>query len=114
MSWINSTKITQLLLPALAIVLMAMALCSSPSPQQNQAPRKALTEQEDPGPEVQFQAFQAVVPIVKVIVSHELYLIFELTLLAEFDFEEEHGRPDLYRDSYLRILFRRIISINAP
>ena len=35
-------------------------------------------------------------------------------LLTEFDFEEEQGQPDSYQDSYLKTLFRRIISINAP
>ena len=114
MKRIKSPKTTHLLLPVLAIVLLAWALGGSVSTDQNRVLQKSLAEQEDSDQQVHFQAFQAVVPIVKVIVGHELYLIFELTLLAEFDFEQEPDQLDLYRDSYLRILFGRIISIHAP
>ena len=96
------------------MVLLSLALWGNPSTDQIQVSQKSLTEQEDSDQQVEFQTFQAVVPIVKVIVGHELYLIFELTLLAELDFAEDPGQPDSYRDSYLRTLFRRIISINAP
>ena len=113
MNRINSIQVTRWLLPGLAMVLLTLALVL-PSPDRNQATPKSLTEQEDSGQKVQLQDFKAVVPIVKVMINHGLYLIFESTLLAEFDFQEDQVQPDSYPDSYLEILFRRIISINAP
>jgi len=58
--------------------------------------------------------FQAVVPLAKAFVNHELYVIFELTLLTEVDFQNESLDTGSYQSSYFSTLFERIISINAP
>ncbi len=111
---INSTIGTQMLLPAMAMVMLLLALCGSLDSDNNKVPEKSLTQQQESDKPVQLQEFHAVVPMLKVIVSHDLYLIFELTLLAEFKYEQEPNQVGSTRGSYLRTLFGRIIPINAP
>lgn len=62
---------------------------------------------------VHLPAYQAIVPIVQLNLVHELYMIADLDLLHEIEVVEVIALP-LYCNTYLRTLFRLIISPNAP
>ena len=71
------------------------------------------TPGESAGSQILTLDYQAVMPFVKLNLVHGLYLIFELTLLKEVDYEDyQDNAPTSH--SFFKTLFRQIISPNGP
>lgn len=68
---------------------------------------------DEEGKQFSILAYEAIVPLIQLNLSQELYFIIDLTLLKEIELEEDFETP-LYYSTYLKRLFRLIISANAP
>lgn len=106
------------------LVLMALAVCMAffavaPKPeaiaQTPDAQAEASHDEADPGNDRQQRliAYEAIVPAFQVNISHDLLFTFEFIVFQEKEFEPSFEKPT-YLNNLIKILFRQIISPNAP
>lgn len=100
---------------ALAMVMVFFAVAPKTNVQANvEKQQKEVHDEEAPeSMQPRLVTYEAIVPAFHVHISHDLLFVIEFVVLQESVFEPSFERPSSF-SNFLRVLFRQIISPNAP